>query len=267
MLRRLMVPSSLYDPSVQALIDRATALGYTIPNATKLNVLNTFVVSLKAAGIWALLDELKVYKYNDVTLQNFASLNLKNPLTSQSTIVGVNCTYGVNGWLGGAASAINTNFIPSIDGINYTLNNSGFGCYVYNDALNANQVIGSIGSAGVGSRTYMYVRFTATSFNINVSSGTTLSTGANATSVGFHCANRPTGAVQNYYIDGAVKQGNSAAAAGSLSDRASYVCGANNNGATIANNSQGVSMNYHGADLTSKMVDFHNAWNAFNTTI
>lgn len=256
-----------FDAATIALTDRATALGYTLPSQAKLAVLNTYIVALKAAGIWALLDEHKVYKYNDAALQNFSTLNLINPSLYQSAVVGVNMTYGVNGWLGGTTSALNTNFIPSVNGVNFTLNNAGFGCYVYNDALNANQVIGTVGSAGASSRNWMYVRVTATTFNINVNSTTTMSTGSNATSVGLHSGNRTSSSAQNYYVDGVVKQSQSGAASGALSDKAAYVCGLNNNGATVINNSQGVSMNYHGADLTSKMVEFNAAWATFSAAI
>lgn len=255
-----------YRAEVLALIERANDLSYTIPSPTKLNVLNQFITDLNNAGILVLLDELKVYKYNDAGLQNWSTLNIINPDTYQSAVVGANMTYGLNGWLGGATSALNTNFIPS-GGVNFTLNNASFGCYVYNDALNANQVIGSVGSAGVGSRTYMFVRFTATSFNVNVTSSTTMSTGSNATSVGLHSANRTSSTVQNYYVDGSLKQSQAGASSGTLSDRASYVCGYNNNGSTVANTTQGISMNYHGANLTSYMTDFNTAWAAYLASI
>jgi len=251
----------------QTVVDRAIALGYTVPSNAKLAVLNTFIATLKTAGIWALLDELKVYKYNDAALANFSTLNLINPSVYQSAVVGVNMTYGVNGWLGGTASALSNNFIPSTNGVNFTLNNASQGCYVYNDALNGAQVMGSVGSAGATSRTYLIVRFTATSFNINISSSATLNVGANATSVGLHSSNRVSASTTNYYVDGVVKQSLGSVAAGALSNVASYVCGHNNNGATVANTTQGVSMNYHGSDLTSKMVAFNAAWAAFNAAI
>lgn len=256
-----------YDPAVTTLVTKATSLGYTLPSAAKLNTLSTFIASLRSSGILALLDELKVYKYNDAGLQNFSTLNIINPEANQSSVIGANMTYGVNGWLGGATSALNTNFTPSTQGVNFTLNAASMGCYVYNDALNANQVFGSVGSSGVGSRTYMFVRFTATSFNINISSSATLSTGSNASSVGFHSSNRVSGITANYYVDAALKQTSNGMSVGALSDRASYICGFNNNGATVANNSQGISMNYHGGDLTSKMTDFNNAWVAFSSAI
>lgn len=256
-----------YSSELNALVARATALGYTLPNSTKLTVLDTFIKQLKADGILSLLDELKIYKYNDATLQNFSTLNIINPSTYQSAVVGVNMTYGVNGWLGGAASALSTNFIPSTNGVNYTLNNAGYGCYVYNDAINANACMGTVGSTGGGSRTWMFVRVTATTFNVNVNSITTMSTGANNSSIGLHCANRISSSVQNYYIDGAVKQSQAGAASGSLSDRAMYVCGYNNNGSTVADTTQGISMNYHGADLTSKIVLLDSAWDAYLAAI
>jgi hypothetical protein len=267
MLRHLMFTSgSAYDPLLIGVLNRAIALGYTTPNLVKLGVLNTFIKSLRANGIIDLLDELKVYKYNDATLANFSTLNFINPLVYQSVVIGVNMTYGVNGWLGGAASALNTNYIPS-GGTNFTLNNASQGVYVYNDALNGNPVIGSVGAAGFSSRTYMYVRFTATSFNINISSSATLSTGANATSQGLHASNRVNNLTTNYYVDGVLKDSLGSVVSGSLSNQPIYVAGYNNNGTLGANNSQGVGMNYHGANLTSKMVEFNNAWNAFLSTI
>jgi hypothetical protein len=258
--------SAVLDPLVSSALSRADALGYTKPSGLKLTALNNFILNLRTNGIVTLLDELKIYAYNDVSLQNFSTLNLINPLANQSTVIGANMTYGVNGWLGGTTSALNTNFIPSTHGVNFTLNNASQGVYVYNDALNANQVIGSVGSAGVTTRTYMFVRFTATSFNVNISSSGVLSTGANATSLGLHSSNRVSSVTSNYYIDGVLKQ-SAGTAAGSLSDRAIYVAGFNNNGATVANNTQGVGMNYHGANLTSKMVEFNSAWVTYLASI
>lgn len=257
-----------YSSELNAMIATASSLGYTLPSNAKLLVLDAFIKQLKSDGILSLLDELKVYKYNDATLQNFSTLNIKNPSICQSAVVGVNMTYGVNGWLGGTASALSTNFIPSVNGVNYTLNNAGFGHYVYNDALNANPSMGTLGSSGTGSVSRMYVRFTATSFNVNVNTVTTMNVGSNATSVGFHSGNRYNSTSQNYYINGVLKQDLSGgAASGSLSDKAMYICGYNNNGTTVVNTTQGVSMNYHGANLTSKMVAFDAAWDAYLAAI
>lgn len=255
-----------YDAAVTALVTKATSLGYTLPSAEKLTTLSTFVSSLRSAGILALLDELKVYKYNDATLQNFSTLNIIDPNTYKSAVVGVNMTYGNSGWLGGASSALSTAFIPS-GGTNFTLNNASMGCYVYNDALNGNPVMGTVGSAGATSRSYMYVRFTATSYNINLNSSATLSTGANASSIGLHSSNRVSSSTANYYIDGTLKESLGSVNTGALSDKATYVAGHNNNGAVAANTTQGVSMNYHGANLTGYMTALNNAWTTFNSSI
>jgi len=74
-----------YDASYQAVLDRATALGYSQPtNAQKL-VQNQLVLDLKAAGLWARLDIFYTFA-NDGSAE-FATLNWISPLNHQATLV------------------------------------------------------------------------------------------------------------------------------------------------------------------------------------
>jgi hypothetical protein len=53
-----------FDPDYQAILDRATALGYTLPSAACQSLQNSFVVALKSAGAWTLLRSLNVWAHD-----------------------------------------------------------------------------------------------------------------------------------------------------------------------------------------------------------
>lgn len=74
-----------YDTSYQAILDRAGALGYSLPSVPQRLVQNQFVIDLKAAGLWTELDILYVFANNGSA--EFATLNWISPLNHQATLV------------------------------------------------------------------------------------------------------------------------------------------------------------------------------------
>ena len=113
-----------YEDEYQAILDKATALGYTLPSdAVKLKQ-NTLLASLKASGVWAKLDVFYVFAV-DNNASAFATLNWKNPNANQSTLVSSPTFVNNGGFQGnGTSSYIDTNFNPATQGVQYTQNNA-----------------------------------------------------------------------------------------------------------------------------------------------
>lgn len=53
-----------FDPDYQAILDRATALGYTLPSSACQNLQNGLVLALKSAGAWSLLRSMNVWAHD-----------------------------------------------------------------------------------------------------------------------------------------------------------------------------------------------------------
>lgn len=129
-----------FDADYQAILTRATSLGYTLPDAPTQAAGNSLVVGLKAAGIWNKLDVL--YMFATTGDSNFATLNWKNPTLYQSTLVNsptFRSKYGFKG--DGTAAHINTNYNPATNGVQYTQNNASRFFYITTPPTSQNLAI------------------------------------------------------------------------------------------------------------------------------
>jgi len=118
----------VFDASYQAVLDRGTALGYTLPSPAQQIKQNQLVVDLKAAGIWSLLDVFYVFATDGDS--DFATLNWINPAQFQSSKVNsptFTTNSGFNG--NGTTSYINTNY-ATLSGTKVSLNSASFGLYM-----------------------------------------------------------------------------------------------------------------------------------------
>lgn len=121
--------SIVFDTDYQAVLTRATALGYTLPSAAQQIKQNQLVLDLKAAGIWSKLDVFYNF-YNDGS-KEFATLNWKAPSSYQATLINSPTFTSNQGFTGnGTTSYINTNFNPATNGVNFQNNNASRYCYV-----------------------------------------------------------------------------------------------------------------------------------------
>lgn len=73
-----------FDPDVRAWLNRGTALGYTLPSSTVQNALSDFIKSLKTNGLFT---RMKTGYIMHAGSSQMGTLNLKNPLTYQTTLV------------------------------------------------------------------------------------------------------------------------------------------------------------------------------------
>jgi hypothetical protein len=153
----------------QAILDRATALGYTKPSAAQQLEQNQLIIDLKAAGIWDDCDVIRIAA-NDGSAA-FGTLNWKNPSTFQATLINSPSFVSNGGYLGnGTTSYINENFAPS-DGTNYSLNDASEFIWI-NDALSTSGFIyGASDAAGTNASTCERNATTQVYPRINSSSG------------------------------------------------------------------------------------------------
>jgi hypothetical protein len=111
--------NSSFDADYQAVLNRATTLGYTLPSASQRIKQNTLLLALKAGGVWTKLDILYIFANDGGS--DFATLNWKSPLSNQATLINTPTFTNNQGFTGnGTSSFINTNFNPATQGVNYT---------------------------------------------------------------------------------------------------------------------------------------------------
>lgn len=123
-----------FDSDYQAILNKGTSLGYTLPTDSVKLKQNALLTSLKADGVWAKLDVFYVFAQDGSA--EFATLNWKNPNANQAIITSAP-TFVVNGGFqgNGTSSYIDTNFNPATQGVQYTLNNASR--YFFSHAITA----------------------------------------------------------------------------------------------------------------------------------
>lgn len=125
------IPVVTYSPELQAVINAATVAGETIPDATRLSALNTFILARIADGSWAVFKSLLMMGLNNAVLSAFSTYNYKDPSTHRIT-VGGSPVYGASGWEGDGVSAyLDTNINLATQGGMYTLDSASRGMWVY----------------------------------------------------------------------------------------------------------------------------------------
>jgi len=160
-----------FDVSYKAILDRAIFLGYSLPSIDQQTKQNTFLVTLKSAGVWNKLDVLYVFAQNGGS--QFATLNWKNPSANQSTLSSPTPpTFVTNGGFqgNGVDSFIDTNFNPATQGVQYTLNNASR--YFFTHAISGSGRFDGNTNAGINSM----LRASTTQHRINAGSSNLLAT-------------------------------------------------------------------------------------------
>jgi hypothetical protein len=118
----------------------------TEPDDTRKALIDTYIGALKTAGIFANLDVLYLLAAHD---QQAARLNVINPATFTLANVGAGPTFSAdNGFAGnGTSTALNTQFTPSTDGVNFQQDESSFCVWALTGAQSDAVDIGSIDNA------------------------------------------------------------------------------------------------------------------------
>ena len=133
-----------FDADYQAVLDRATTLGYTLPSIEQQNLQNTLLLNMKADGVWAKLDVFYNFAHNGGA--SFGTLNWKNPNANLATLENAPVFTSDVGFTGGATSFINTNFSGS-NGTQYLQNNASRYVFMYT-AGSTNPIDGLLAANG-----------------------------------------------------------------------------------------------------------------------
>jgi hypothetical protein len=124
---------------LRAVVNEANTLGYTLPSAKTLGNLDVFVKSLKTLNIWNLCDYIRVSAYNDITVRNFALINMVNPTGVLS--INNSASYSTLGFMGNGTSAwINTGINLSLTS-KYAQSNAARLHVIHTAATSTNKII------------------------------------------------------------------------------------------------------------------------------
>lgn len=239
-----------FDADYQAVLNRGTTLGYSLPTGTALSSGDTLVRDLKSAGVWDKLDLFYVFATNGDS--DFATLNWKTPASFQATKVNAPTFTSLEGFTGdGATSYLNTNWNPTDNGLNYVQNSASFGFY-------ARQIC-SASDARIGSRVAfnnkMSYDFGTVSFQINQN---TQDSFAGNNSSGLRHINRSGSASAQRYINGSIN-GTTSTLSSSPNNFDFYLLAINSGGSALLFSNNQLSIAFAGADLSAEASDFFTA--------
>lgn len=126
--QRVSGGSVVFDTDYQAVLNYATSLGYTLPSAGQQVKQNQLMLGLKSSGAWAKLDSVAVFATDGSS--SFALIDWKRLVL----LTAINSpTFVVNqGYVGnGTSASINTNYNPTTNGVNFTLNKASVWMYKF----------------------------------------------------------------------------------------------------------------------------------------
>lgn len=246
--------NSSFDADYQAVLNRATTLGYTLPSASQRIKQNALVLALKAGGIWNKLDVLYIFANDGGS--DFATLNWKSPNLYQSTLIN-SPTFTINvGFQGnGTSSYIDTNFNAVTQGVNYTQNNASR--YVYLHTASGTGALDGKSVASINNMTR------ASTGNQRINQGTIGVTGGSFdfTAIqGMKSIHRTNST--NVELFNATTQGSRTATSASMNSNNQFVL---RSGSVYGGHR--VSMYANGASLVSENTAFVNAFNTYITSL
>jgi hypothetical protein len=251
----------------------------TRPSNSYLYSLNTFVIGLKNAGIWQLLDRFWIFA---TQFRDNAKIDIKSLSTLTEVPNGGTLTWTANvGYKGdGVASYLNLNFTPSTQAVNFTLNNCCLGAYLSGNMTGTGQsqaLTGAEGSAGQFS--HISAGSTVNSLFTEINEATSTSYNANypnfsSTTKGYYYANR-TANGQNksivYASNGVIIPPVNPTYTGtnnttSLPNVSVYALAANDNGTLVYYNSGTLGIVFYGSGSISATT-LYNLIQPFATSI
>lgn len=134
-----------YDSDYQAILDRGTALGFTLPSDEEKLIQNQLMIDLKAAGAYTKADLILVPA--TTSSSDFGRIDWKNT-TRLATLFNAPTFVSGKGLQGNGSSAyIDTNFNPVTDGVNYTQNNASR--YIFMDTASGTGALDGRSAASI----------------------------------------------------------------------------------------------------------------------
>jgi len=134
-----------FQPETLAIFARSRAAGFNTPDIFFMRKVDIIIYNLKLSGVWYKLDAFFWFGYQTTTFMNFRTINWKNP-TGALGVIGGGVTIEAYGLKGNAMNGyFDTGFVPSVNGVNYTLNSAHVGILEYTEHTTS-QVICSAGN-------------------------------------------------------------------------------------------------------------------------
>ena len=241
----------------QAILDRATALGYTLPSYSQQLLQNQLLASMKSSGVWNKLDVF--YNFANDGSSGFGTLNWKAPALRQCTFVSTPTFITNQGLQGTGTSYISSNYNPTLGGPNqYVQNNASRYFYLYENGVSANVSFDGTTSTTVNG----FRRENAQAHRINQST-TSINALFDYTGVrGMKSIHRTSST--NVELFNGTTQESRTATSSALVNAIQFIL---RGSSTTIFATHTVSMYAMGASLVSENTDFVNAYNAYINSI
>lgn len=242
----------------QRVISHALASGIPVPPQDVLIEDDNLVRASVADGSWDDYD-LVYYSRRRAAYREYAKLNWKSPGSFSLLEVGT-LTFDDDGFTGdGATGYLRTQYIPSVNGVNYTLNNASVQVYSTTD-INLTDVLFGCNAASNARRLTFFPRNASSSTASAIINGTTSDSFVNIFSAGFFHVKRTASNVVAVWQDGVVRDtGTNASTA--LPDLEVYFLAQNNNGTPTSFAARNFGMGMLGASQNGREVAINENWN------
>lgn len=266
MNKKRLIASALgvtFDVAYAAVLARGSALGYTLPTPAQQIKQNAYVLALKAAGIWALLDVLYVFATNGDS--NFATLNWKAPTLFKCAKVNSPTFTANQGFTGnGTTSYLSTGWVPSVNGVNYVLNDASFGLWINTEQAAGNDIV--CGCDNGVTADYLICERLADGQPQSVINSALSQTAPVSTSLGFWGVNRTAAAVTGIFKNGVLLAAG-VPLSSARTNREIFIGGRNNSGVFGNGTTKQFSNFWAGASLNGLELANYNAWNTYFTSL
>ena len=186
-----------FDATYQAILDYATAQGYTLPSDSQKLLQNQLVVDLKASGVWSKLDTFANFATDGNS--NFALIDWKR--LTQYTAVNSPIFTANQGFTGGGTRYIDTNYNAFTNAVNFQLNNASVGTYIRTAPVVPNAAKAVFGNGDTGGINFVPQFSNQTSIRLNATSAVGF---ANTTQVGTWVIVRPSNSNTTTYKNGVI---------------------------------------------------------------
>jgi len=251
----------------KAILDRATALGYTLPSAGQQVKQNLLMQTLITTGIFADADFIRV-PANDGGAA-FATINWKNPNANQATLVNSPTFLANNGFQSnGSSSYVNENWAPA-SGVNYGLNDASDFIWM-NSNLNGVAAAFLMGAGDLaGTNASVFEKNATTQIYPRINSSTSgFSDNAANPLIGLYGSHRSTSTNCHYSKNGVVLLNYSAASTSRTANNSFTLCRNNNGSASNFLASGYYSFRLSGKNISgTKLTDLYNAINTYITSL
>lgn len=275
-----VAPASAYDADFQAVIDKATSDGVTIPTTLNLVKLNAQVLRDKANGLWARCAIYYIFTTGDPgeTNREFSKYNYKDPLhfkwniteSSTNKITYDGCTgYWGNSWDATNGGYLLNPFIPLTDGANidvtkaFTQNSAGWGFHSLCDLQDATAIASSIGTGSSGLFASGKNGTNQGSYRVNQTSS---SSWTNLAIAGSYHFRRTSSSALFAYKNGLLVSSASTTSA-AVSDTQLALLATNTSGSISGPGKKNITRFYLGGPMTGLEAAISSDWDIFMSTI